>query len=88
MDQWLAAMILGYLAQARETGDVTTTVPDDAIAGHLLNMLLGAQITAALAPGAARSELGLNEQLEGFLTQLGCQARPGHDLFSPSVEKR
>ena len=37
--------------------------------GQLLNMLLGAQIWAALAP-EGRTDLGLNEQLEAFLALL------------------
>lgn len=72
MDQW-RKMILGYLAQARATGDVTATVPDEAIAGHLLNMLLGAQITAALAPEGLIST-DLMGELEGYLSLL-CPAR-------------
>ncbi|TSE17231.1 TetR/AcrR family transcriptional regulator [Arthrobacter sp. KBS0703] len=68
MDQWHAAL-LGHLAEARESGDVTTGVDDAALAGHLLNMLLGAQISAALAP-EGQDDLGLSEQLEGFLALL------------------
>lgn len=84
MDQW-HRMILGYLGQARKDGDVTTPVPDDAIAGHLLNMLLGAQIAAALAHPAPTAEgpaaespaagqpltAALVAQLEGYLGLLG-----------------
>ena len=66
MQQWLAA-IRRHLAEARQAGAVTTAVDDAALAGQLLNMLLGAQIAAALAP-EGQVELGLNEQLEGFLT--------------------
>lgn len=68
MEQWQAAL-LGHLAEARESGDVTTGVDDAALAGHLLNMLLGAQISAALAP-EGQADLGLSEQLEGFLALL------------------
>ena len=68
MEQWHAAL-LGHLAEARESGAVTTAVDDDALAGQLLNMLLGAQIWAALAP-EGQTGLGLNEQLEGFLALL------------------
>jgi AcrR family transcriptional regulator len=68
MEQWHAA-ILEYLAQARKSGDVSSGVDDRAIAGHLLNMLLGAQIAAALAP-QGQADLGLAEQLEGFLALL------------------
>lgn len=68
MEQWHAAL-LGHLAEARKSGAVTTAVGDDALAGQLLNMLLGAQIWAALAP-EGRTDLGLNEQLEAFLALL------------------
>jgi AcrR family transcriptional regulator len=68
MEQWHAA-ILEHLAQARRNGDVSAAVDDGAIAGHLLNMLLGAQIAAALAP-QGQVDLGLDDQLEGFLTLL------------------
>lgn len=68
MAQWHAAL-LGHLAEARESGAVTTAVDDDALAGQLLSMLLGAQIWAALAP-EGQTDLGLNEQLEGFLALL------------------
>lgn len=68
MDQWHAA-ILGHLAEARTQGDVGAAVDDSAVAGHLLNMLLGAQIAAALAPDI-ETDLGLGDQLEAFLTLL------------------
>lgn len=68
MEQWHAA-ILEYLAQARKNGDVSSAVDDRSVAGHLLNMLLGAQIAAALAP-QGQADLGLTEQLEGFLALL------------------
>jgi hypothetical protein len=70
MELWLAAM-RQHLAEARQAGAVTTAVNDAALAGQLLNFLLGAQIAAALAP-EGQVELGLNEQLEGFLALLGC----------------
>jgi AcrR family transcriptional regulator len=72
MDQWHAA-IVAHLAQARTRGDVHAAVDDSAVAGHLLNMLLGAQIAAALAPDG-QADPGLNDQLEAFLTLL--QAAP------------
>ncbi|MBT2521074.1 TetR/AcrR family transcriptional regulator [Arthrobacter sp. ISL-28] len=68
MEQWHAA-ILEYLAQARKSGDVSSAVDDSTVAGHLLNMLLGAQIAAALAPHG-QADLGLAEQLEAFLALL------------------
>lgn len=69
MDQWHAA-ILEYLAEARTQGNLSPAVDDPAIAGHLLNMLLGAQIAAALAP-EGQADPGLGGQLEAFLTLLG-----------------
>ena len=70
MQQWLAA-IRQHLAEARQSGAVTTPVDDATLAGQLLNLLLGAQIAAALAP-EGQVDLGLNEQLEGFLTLVAC----------------
>jgi AcrR family transcriptional regulator len=68
MQQWMEA-ILRYLAEARDSGDVTTAVDDQSLAGQLLNMLLGAQVAAALVPDG-QTELGLGGQLEGFLALL------------------
>lgn len=65
MDQWRAAM-LGYLSEARSAGQVTANIEDGAIADQLLNMMLGAQIAAALAP-PTRDNSGLAEQLEDYL---------------------
>ena len=69
MAEWLAA-ICGYLAEARNSGDVSAGVADSVLAGQLLNMLLGAQIEAALAP-EGRLEFGHAAQLEGYLALLG-----------------
>ncbi len=68
MDEWLAA-IRRFLAEARDNGDVTAAVDDSILAGQLLNMLLGAQIEAALAP-EGRLDFGHAEQLEGYLALL------------------
>jgi hypothetical protein len=68
MQQWLDA-IRRHLAEARDSGDVSTAVDDASLAGQLLNMLLGAQIAAALLP-EGQTELGLDGQLEGFLALL------------------
>ncbi|MCA4135279.1 TetR/AcrR family transcriptional regulator [Arthrobacter sp. M4] len=68
MALWTAA-IVAHLAEARADGEVTAAVDDATLGGHLLNMLLGAQITAALAP-AAQASFGLEEQLEAFLSLL------------------
>lgn len=69
MNEWLAA-IRRCLKEARDAGGISTAVDDDALAGQLLNMLLGAQIEAALAP-AGRTDFGHERQLEGYLTLLG-----------------
>lgn len=68
MDEWLTA-IRRHLEEARDAGDVSTAVDDTALAGQLLNMLLGAQIEAALAP-AGRTDFGHDRQLEGYLALL------------------
>jgi AcrR family transcriptional regulator len=68
MDEWLTA-IRRYLQEARDAGDVSTAVGDDVLAGQLLNMLLGAQIEAALAP-SGRADFGHDRQLEGYLALL------------------
>jgi len=68
MDEWLAA-IRRFLAEARDNGDVSAAVDNSILAGQLLNMLLGAQIEAALAP-EGRLDFGQAEQLEGYLALL------------------
>jgi AcrR family transcriptional regulator len=68
MQEWFDS-IRRYLGEARESGDVSTAVDDDSLAGQLLNMLLGAQIAAALLP-EGQTALGLDGQLEGFLVLL------------------
>ncbi|MFC4396787.1 TetR/AcrR family transcriptional regulator [Arthrobacter sedimenti] len=70
MDEWLAS-IRRFLAEARDSGDVSAAVDDSVLAGQLLNMLLGAQIEAALASDG-RVDFGHAEQLEGYLALLGC----------------
>lgn len=39
-----------YLRQGRNSGEVTTATPDEAISDEMLNMLMGAQATALLLP--------------------------------------
>jgi len=68
MEQWQAA-IVRHLAEARKNGDVSAAADDRVIAGHLLNMLLGAQIAAALA-AEGQPDLRLADQLESFLDLL------------------
>lgn len=68
MDQWLA-VIRQYLAEARDAGEITTAVSDAILSSQLLNMLLGAQILAALSADG-KTDPGLTDQLEGFLALL------------------
>jgi hypothetical protein len=68
MDEWLTT-IKRYLAEARASGDVSAAVDDTTLANQLLNMLLGAQIVAALGPGG-HAESNLERQLEGFFALL------------------
>ncbi len=68
MEEWLAA-IRQYLAEARDAGDVSAAVDDATLASQLLNMLLGAQIGAALASGPG-TDPRLADQLEGYLALL------------------
>ncbi|MGX5717259.1 TetR/AcrR family transcriptional regulator [Arthrobacter sp. MAHUQ-56] len=68
MEEWLAA-IRGHLTEARDAGEVRTAVDDSLLAGQLLNMMLGAQIEAALAL-AGQTDFGHAEQLEGYLALL------------------
>jgi len=57
------------LTQAREAGEVHTVVADDDIVGHLMTVVLGAQITALLTP-AEHSPDRLISQLDGYLKLL------------------
>lgn len=80
MDEWIAR-IRQYLAEAREEETVTTAVPDPVLAGQLLNMLLGAQIEAALAVDGPLNS-GLAAQLEGFLALIA-DREPGQGYSPP-----
>ncbi len=68
MLQWRLAL-LAYLAEARAAGEVHTLVTDTDVVGHLMNVVLGAQITAALSPGDHAPE-HLVAQLDGYLRLL------------------
>jgi AcrR family transcriptional regulator len=68
MNEW-ATTIRHFLAEARDSGDIHAAVDDSILAGQLLNMLLGAQIEAALAPEGGR-DFGHAAQLEGYLALL------------------
>ncbi|WP_407710184.1 TetR/AcrR family transcriptional regulator [Arthrobacter nitrophenolicus] len=68
MAAWLDT-IRQFLAEAREAGEVRAAVDDSILAGQLLNMLLGAQIEAALSPESG-TDFGHAAQLDGYLTLL------------------
>jgi AcrR family transcriptional regulator len=68
MVAWLDA-IRSWLTEARMAGEVTTPVVDEVLAGQLLNMLLGAQIEAALAP-AGGGDFQHARQLEAYFSLL------------------
>ncbi|MCG2624042.1 TetR family transcriptional regulator [Arthrobacter sp. I2-34] len=68
MELWRSTM-LAYLAEARAAGQIHTAVPDADLAGFLMNMVLGAQITAALTP-AQYAPAQLTAQLDGYLELL------------------
>ncbi|MGO4806936.1 TetR/AcrR family transcriptional regulator [Arthrobacter sp. 2MCAF15] len=65
MELW-RERILVHLRDARAAGEIFSTVSDEDFAGILMNMLLGAQISVALAPGTS-TRLQLISQLEAVL---------------------
>lgn len=65
MSQWHTA-ITAHCAAARAAGEIDTPIGDAAVADHLLNMMLGAQIVAALSPNEHFS-LDLAGQLDNYL---------------------
>lgn len=65
MDEWQAT-IRCHLDEARRGGDLRANLDDRVLAGQLLNMLLGAQISAALATGV-RAAIDHAGQLESYL---------------------
>lgn len=68
MEQWRLAL-MRYLGEARKAGAITTAVHDDVIREQLMNLFLGAQITAALA-GPEEDHPSYVDQLDGFLANL------------------
>lgn len=68
MRQW-RSRLHEHLREARAAGEIHTTVPDADIVGHLMTVVLGAQITAVLSP-AEHSPARLITQLEGYLRVL------------------
>ena len=65
MLQWRLAL-LGHVAEARAAGEVHTSITDTDIVGHLMDVVLGAQITTSLSPDERSPEL-LVVQLDGYL---------------------
>ncbi|TDK27986.1 TetR/AcrR family transcriptional regulator [Arthrobacter crusticola] len=68
MAQWRLAL-MRHLGEARQAGAITTGVPDDVVREQLMNLFLGAQITAALT-GPEESLPSYAHQLDGFLANL------------------
>lgn len=61
LNQWRGAL-LGYLTQARELGQIATSLDDAAIVEQLLTLMIGAQVLAALGnhtavPGQFEAQL-------------------------------
>lgn len=68
MSQWHTT-ITAHCAAARAAGEIATPIGDAAVADHLLNMMLGAQIVAALSPDEHFSQ-DLEGQLDNYLALL------------------
>ncbi|WP_347108602.1 TetR/AcrR family transcriptional regulator [Paenarthrobacter sp. S56] len=68
MSQWHDT-IAAHTSAARRAGEVSTPLEDAAVADHLLNMMLGAQIVAALSPAEHFSQ-DLEGQLDNYLALL------------------
>lgn len=73
MNQWRSLMD-GYLREARARGEVTASTSDEDIVNQLLSMLLGAQIVAAMSPGA-HLPAQLSAQLDAYLLLLHAESR-------------
>ncbi|KFF60013.1 TetR family transcriptional regulator [Cryobacterium sp. MLB-32] len=68
MLEWRRALH-ACLIEARHSDEIHTSVSDDDIVGHLMTVVLGAQITAVLSP-TEHSPAQLVSQLDGYLTLL------------------
>lgn len=68
MSQWHTT-ITGHCAAARAAGEIKAPIGDAAVADHLLNMMLGAQIVVALSPAEHFSQ-DLAGQLDNYLALL------------------
>ncbi|MFK0039823.1 TetR/AcrR family transcriptional regulator [Paenarthrobacter sp. NPDC090517] len=68
MGQWHTT-ITAHCAAARAAGEIHAPIGDAAVADHLLNMMLGAQIVVALSPAEHFSQ-DLAGQLDNYLALL------------------
>ncbi len=68
MSQWHNT-ITAHCAAARAAGEINARIGDAAVADHLLNMMLGAQIVVALSPAEHFSQ-DLAGQLDDYLALL------------------
>ncbi|NQD90295.1 TetR family transcriptional regulator [Paenarthrobacter sp. CM16] len=68
MSQWHTT-ITDHCAAARTAGEMNAPIADAAVADHLLNMMLGAQIVVALSPAEHFSQ-DLAGQLDSYLALL------------------
>lgn len=68
MEQW-HSQIQAFVSEARAAGDICAPLSDQVIADHLLNMLLGAQIAAALTV-AGQAPQQFTGQLDDYLDLL------------------
>ncbi|YCK82552.1 TetR family transcriptional regulator C-terminal domain-containing protein [Arthrobacter sp. D3-18] len=68
MSQWHIT-ITAHCAAARTAGEINAPIGDAAVADHLLNMMLGAQIVVALSPAEHFSQ-DLAGQLDNYLALL------------------
>ena len=70
MSQWHTT-ITDHCGAARAAGEIKAPIGDAAVADHLLNMMLGAQIVVALSPAEHFSQ-DLSGQLDNYLALLAC----------------
>jgi AcrR family transcriptional regulator len=69
MQRWRRTMAR-YLEEAKDAGEIPADRSTELVVGQLLNMTLGAQITATLTP-QEQSVSGLIDQLDVFLGMVG-----------------
>lgn len=76
MNEWRSTLQT-HLHQARELGEVNAATSNDDILNHLMSMLLGAQIIAAMSP-EQNLPAQLSSQLDAYLLLLNPEARTSH----------